>query len=1188
MTDIEARDIIETDLREKLLGPGYAKDIIVCADDCHDEIIPESPRNAYRVGIIVPSNNNGTAEQDDDEEQIQTEDEVAIVADTDSDTFKEKNLSERVGEPDDSDNTSNSQTNPMSTHIGLITCVPSADETVNINISYGTYDPLPWHDQIHVRVKTGRFTDSIPNAIAAFDGDDRTINNSGRNLNEIIVINREENTISLSPELALVERPRIMLPNTTEYTVEAELIKTLFSTCYQRTHHAHTLEGESCRQSNRTVTFNDDNNVSVHIDSYEASGKRFLSVILKSTSNHYLYQPKIEVTGNLVSYTEPVSTIEDDEENAINEFLYRNVKNYGKGINCAVNWDEDARRIFTTFTPIVDVEKFSNQLSTDNQQEDPVANACTLRNLSLWSQIDIIEALNAFVDGYDTWHQNQTTEAEGITGFDTEKQTILNNQETLLNRLRNNVTYLQENPEALECFKIANTAMLMQMVVARHPLFKKNRDAANFNDEPANVYDDLSFFSEGRYIGNGFNEPSYYPFQLAFLLMNVRSTFDVSEPDRRLVDLIWFPTGGGKTEAYLALSALTIVARRRRGQDRGVSVIMRYTLRLLTTQQFERATYLICALDFLRTRDNNLNLGTNPISIGLYVGSGVTPNNTARLNEGDYHIYFQNYNNRRNNRRNNNRNNNNNDDAIITARRNNNPFPITYCPWCGSRLVSTEGQHGYLNNGTIFCMNTHCHFNEVNLPLSYIDENIYNSAPTLLFATVDKFAQLYSGNHANLLRPNNNVDTPDLIIQDELHLLVGALGSIVGFYESIIEKLCTTEGRFPKIIAATATTRNTSELINKLYHRQAAVFPPQGLSYNDNYFSHVVEDDSKRRHLGLISAECVSSNMTEIRLTSLLILSKVKIFKKHIEDMNLDWLNPDDVRNACSNNGVLARVLDNYWATVLYFNSLKDLGRSRSRVSQEIFEGVRAHQYLYSIPNSLAFLRPKNGFDQRVLEFTSRIDSSRIKSMLTRAETPVHLTANDNGGLTVEPNAVDLVFASNMISVGIDIARWNLMVMVGQPRSNSEYIQSSSRAARTTYGLVVNLMNPRRIREHSLFENYVPFHRTFYKGVEPLSITPLTPATIKHDVLANIVRIYRQYFVQAGIIEPEVITDTIIENLFWDRYGLQQGDPIVTDLLNVIQNKVTYILNNPQGLEYAQSLREIAPDSYISISDINY
>lgn len=1174
MTDREARDIIEADLREKLLGPGYAKDIIVCADDCHDEIIPESPRNAYRVGIIVPSNNNGTPEQNDNEEQNQPEDEVAIVADTDndtdSDTFKDKNLSERAGVPDDSDNTSNSQTNPMSTHIGLITCVPSADETVNINFSYGTYAPLPWHDQINVKVKTGKFTDSIPNAIEAFDNDERTINTSNKPLSEIIVINHEENTISLSPELALAERPRIMLPNTEEYTVEAELIKTLFSNCHQRTHHTHTLEGVDCRQPNRTVTFNDDNNVSVYIDSYEASGKRFLSVILKSTSNHYLYQPKIEVTGNLVSYTEPVSTIEDDEENAINEFLYRDVRNYGKGINCAVNWDEDARRIFTTFTPTTDVEKFSNQLSTDNQQEDPVAQACTLRNLSLWSGINIIDALNAFVDGYDTWHQNQNNEAEGIAGFDTEKQTILNNQRTLLDRLRDNVAYLAENANALECFKIANTAMLMQMVVARHPLFKKNRDAANYQDEPQ-VYDNLGFFSDGGYTENGFNEPSYYPFQLAFLLMNVKSTFDVNDTDRKLVDLIWFPTGGGKTEAYLALSALTIVARRRRNQNRGVSVIMRYTLRLLTTQQFERATYLICALDFLRNMDNNLNLGTERISIGLYVGNDVTPNDTNALKQGEYKKYF--------------------DDKLKdkTQRCYNNPFPITYCPWCGTRLVRPGGEHGYQGNGGISCMNQRCVFksNSGGFPLEYIDTNIYDNKPTLLFATVDKFAQLYSGSHGKLLRPDGEIDSPDLIIQDELHLLVGALGSIVGFYESIIEKLCTQNERSPKIIAATATTRNTSELINKLYHRKAAVFPPQGLNYNDNYFSHVVQDDSKRRHLGLISAECVSSNMTEIRLTSLLILSKVKIFKKYIEDNNLDWLNPEDVNTTLSNNGVLAEVLDNYWATVLYFNSLKDLGRSRSRVSQEIFEGVRSHQYLYSIPNSLAFLRPQRGFYQRVLEFTSRIDSSRIKSMLTKAETPVHLAGNNNEGLTVNTDAVDLVFASNMISVGIDIARWNLMVMVGQPRSNSEYIQSSSRAARTTYGLVVNLMNPRRIREHSLFENYVPFHRTFYKGVEPLSITPLTPATIKHDVLANIVRIYKRYFVQASEADPRMIAQRIIRDLFGTRYELQQGDPIVNELLNVVQNKVTMIQNNPQGLTYAQSLREIAPDSYISISNIN-
>ena len=485
-------------------------------------------------------------------------------------------------------------------------------------------------------------------------------------------------------------------------------------------------------------------------------------------------------------------------------------------------------------------------------------------------------------------------------------------------------------------------------------------------------------------------------------------------------------------------------------------------------------------------------------------------------------------------------------------------------------------------------MNQHCVFksNSGGLPLEYIDTNIYDNKPTLLFATVDKFAQLYSGSHGKLLRPDGEIDSPDLIIQDELHLLVGALGSIVGFYESIIEKLCTKNERSPKIIAATATTRNTSELINKLYHRRAAVFPPQGLNYNDNYFSHVVQDNSKRRHLGLISAECVSSNMTEIRLTSLLILSKVKIFKKYIEDNNLDWLNPEHVNTTIRNNEVLAEVLDNYWATVLYFNSLKDLGRSRSRVSQEIFEGVRSHQYLYSIPNSLAFLRPQRGFYQRVLEFTSRIDSSRIKSMLTKAETPVHLAVNNNEGLTVNTDAVDLVFASNMISVGIDIARWNLMVMVGQPRSNSEYIQSSSRAARTTYGLVVNLMNPRRIREHSLFENYVPFHRTFYKGVEPLSITPMTSATIKHKVIVNIAAIYKKYFMPKET-DADKIAKTIINDLFDARYGMSQRQ-LVDDLLKELTNVVGQILvAQPGRSDAAQSLREIASDSYISINGIN-
>lgn len=1168
MTDREARDIIENDIREKLLGPGYAKDIIVCSDDCYDEIIPESPRNAYRIGVIVPDTNLDDEDLGNEELTIMADEEdIDDIADDIADA---KKLSESIGNPDDNDNSSN-QINPMSKHIGLITCVSSENDAVDIEISYGTYEALSWEEQIRrVRVKTGKFTNSIPLAIAAFDNDNRVQESLGRPLRECIVINEEEETISLNNDLANIDRPTISLPDNPQYFVEGDLIKVLFSNCYSRTHHVHTLNRVRCDRRNE-IGFYNDGNVRLYIDSYEVNHKRFLSVILRSiTTQHYLYQPIIEVRGNLVSYTEPVTSIDDDGENAINEFLYRNVKNYGKGVNCAVNWDDDASRIYTTFTPTVDVEKFSNKPNFENR-EDPIENACILRNLSIWSEINIVQALNEFVNGYERWHQTQSDEARRINGFEEEKHTILNNQEVLLTRLRENINYLDNNAEALQCFKIANTAMLVQMVVARHPLFKKNRDAI-YTNEPDNVYDDLDFFINSRYIdefeGRRFDEPSFYPFQLAFLLMNVRSVFDVNDPDRRLVDLIWFPTGGGKTEAYLALSALTIVARRRRGQDSGVSVIMRYTLRLLTTQQFERASYLICALDFLRTTDQNLNLGQQPISIGLYVGSGVTPNNTQALGDGDYQRFFYNNN--------------------ITQRRNNNPFPITYCPWCGSRLVNDEGRHGYANNGAISCINGRCHYRNNNggLPLNYIDENIYTRRPTLLFATVDKFAQLYSGNHANLLRPDN-VDTPDLIIQDELHLLVGALGSIVGLYESIIEKLCSNEVRFPKIIAATATTRNTSDLVRNLYNRECAVFPPQGIEYDDNYFSHVERTDSKRRHLGLIPAENVSSNMTEIRLTSLLILSKVKVFKKHIEELGLDWLNPENVISACNDDNVLAKVLDNYWSVVLYFNSLKDLGRSRSRVSQEILDGVRYHQYLYTIPNSLAFLRHNGGFNRRVLEFTSRIDSSQIKLMLTQAETPVHLNIN-NENISIH-DANDLAFASNMISVGIDIARWNLMLMVGQPRSISEYIQSSSRAARSTYGLVVNLMNHQRIREKSLFENYVPFHKIFYKGVEPLSITPLTSATIKHKVLVNIVAIYMNYFIPANERgERETVAQTIIRDLFAQRYQMERG-PLLTALMDEIVSIVDRInAQQPDRNEAAQSLREIASDSYISISGINY
>ena len=350
---------------------------------------------------------------------------------------------------------------------------------------------------------------------------------------------------------------------------------------------------------------------------------------------------------------------------------------------------------------------------------------------------------------------------------------------------------------------------------------------------------------------------AWRPFQLAFILMNLVAFVYPRDAERDLVDVIWFPTGGGKTEAYLGLAAWSMLFRRMNDPaDTGVSVLMRYTLRLLTAQQFQRASSLICALELMRRADPK-RLGQEPFSIGLWVGGDVTPNSEAdairKLSELD------------------------NGDGQ-------NPFVVLACPWCGVEMGRRPYGKGFRVFGYVpekkprtvrfRCEDPGCPFgNSHGLPLEVIDERIYRSPPTMVIGTVDKFATLpWNPEARRLFGLDVGVSPPDLIIQDELHLISGPLGSMVGHYETVIEELCTRQDKGrrigPKIVASTATISHADEQVQALYSRDARLFPAQALRAGDSFFAIERPELPGRTYVGVLGSGLSSHVVAQIRVTA--------------------------------------------------------------------------------------------------------------------------------------------------------------------------------------------------------------------------------------------------------------------------------------------------------------------------------
>lgn len=600
--------------------------------------------------------------------------------------------------------------------------------------------------------------------------------------------------------------------------------------------------------------------------------------------------------------------------------------------------------------------------------------------------------------------------------------------------------------------------------------------------------------------------PQWRAFQLAFVLMNLRGIADPAHTERSIVDLLFFPTGGGKTEAYLGLAGFTLVLRRLRNKgaaSAGVSIIMRYTLRLLTLDQLGRAAALMCALELERATAPRL--GEWPFEIGLWVGSAATPNRMGFAGDksggADKTAYAK---------------------TIKFRGRSEHhpaPIPIEECPWCGTKFTpdSFELHPVGSPNPTdlrVSCSHEHCEFSAARnrtLPIVGVDEPIYRRLPCFLIATVDKFAALpWTGRVGCLFGhvqrwdkdgfygpcdpnkgqplPSAGLLPPDLIVQDELHLISGPLGTVAGIYEVAIEQLCCRPlpgggVRLPKIVASTATVRRADRQIRALFGRaQTAIFPPPGPSRMDSFFAittPVTQETPGRLYLG-IAAQGRSMKVVLLRAGLALLSGAQTLYQRH--------------GGRVSDNPV-----DPYMTLLSYFNSLRELGGSRRIVEDE----VKSRLELYWKRRRL---EPEDGLfvtryiQHSPLELTSRVETDEVAAAKQRLA--ADFATNDR---------VDVALATNMISVGLDILRLGLMLVFGQPKTSSEYIQATSRVGRQKDkpGLVVTLLNIHRPRDRSHYERFNVYHRTFYRSVEATSVTPFSPRALDRALAAALVGLCR-------------------------------------------------------------------------------
>lgn len=776
-----------------------------------------------------------------------------------------------------------------------------------------------------------------------------------------------------------------------------------------------------------------------------------------------LFQVRLWTQNNEKFSKLPYESLDLTEDKKQSSLLYRNVHRYAVGHGCGVKWSEKTIDLIeSTFFPSTEVPVFKHK--------DFESEAISMLKWAKGDQDHKI--LNDIIGSYASWTESQCNASDKLSGkLKRTFQHNLKNVEEVKKRIENGIALLQKDPKVQLAFKWMNLAMLDQQVRSRSEIIKVEEIQGQLKHGRPQPFEllDLSTWP----IKDADKYGKWRLFQIAFILMCIPDVTKKNEDPP--MDLIWFPTGGGKTEAYLGLSAFLLLYERLSGrQEKGVRILMRYTLRLLTAQQFERASSMIMALDDIRMK-NEEELGRTPFQIGLWVGSSVTFNKhgvprdeyTKQVNTAN--AWFSN----------------------LEYPYYNRPWPwvLQKCPRCSREFgvkINNDRKEVFgisrRRKDKKLIYTCECSpYEDKRLPILVIDEDIYSELPSMVIATVDKFARLPWNPESSRLLGVNALGTGkhskiSMIIQDELHLLEGPLGTIVGLYESAIDFLIQRTGASPKRVGSSATLAMAREQCKSLYglpEEDVKVFPPPLLNWDDNYFSFVDQTAQGRKYVGVYANGSPSGKTTQYKLYSSLLQTGGEIAFDH-EDEG-----------------------ESYSTLVNYFNSTRDMGQALSLMGDDVPRELRNLARKFSIPSEKQ--RRLIDINHGLVQLHGNVKSDTVQKDMSRLE----LERND-------PKHVHTVLATNMISVGLDVPRLSLMTIIHQPKTMSEYIQASSRIGRgKTPGIVFVVLSARRSRDRSHLEDFVTTHKKMYSLVEPSSLTPFSLSAIERALAGVLASIFR-------------------------------------------------------------------------------